>query len=60
MAVRVEKTLLHYLKELQRKQEEEGDARYRERAIGAIEMMYQAHLIPRSDYYLLMRKYGVE
>lgn len=60
MAVRVEKTLLHYLKELQRKQEEEGDARYRERAIGAIEMMYQAHFIPRSDYYLLMRKYGVE
>lgn len=60
MAVRVEKALLHYLRELQRKQEEEGDARYRERAIGAIEMMYQAHLIPRSDYYLLMRKHGVE
>ncbi len=60
MAVRVEKTLLHYLKELQCKQEEEGDTRYQERAIGAIEIMYQAHLIPRSGYYLLMRKYGVE
>lgn len=58
--MRVEKTLLHYLKELQRKKEEEGDTRYQERAIGAIEIMYQAHLIPRSDYYLLMRKYGVE
>lgn len=58
--MRVEKTLLHYLKELQRKQEEEGDTRYQERAIGAIEIMYQTHLIPRSDYYLLMSKYGVE
>ena len=48
--MRVEKTLLHYLKELQRKQEEEGDTRYQERAIGAIEIMYQTHLIPRSDY----------
>lgn len=58
MDLKFEKVLVHYLKEMER--EARKDERYRERAIGAIEIMYQTHLISRNDYYQYLRIYGVE